>query len=443
VEIAVLGFLWFIFLILTFRSPGAPKLSRLLSFLVWFSLCIALGYVFAVKVLDWDPVPTRWRIAHWLTDDKIIDLAEIAPGVYHPNYIHRVDTDVTYSKQEPDEWLTFYQYDVVGASKDEPRGPFGAAIYDPDRCRPPAILSYELVPVSYDYLGQDAATVKVDNIIEYKDPLSGGQDRPEVIIAGFTRGVATDLNIFRKVGSYPDCFEIQQLRQADPNLSLPYAERLDFDNVGSFRGTYRIKLDGNTVTVWDRGGFERSQLTIKRVYKPQNGSYFRLGTKVLLDPAAYSVDFGPGQPDDIPTAYYPEKAVLAFYSKLGKDRNDLQAAETYLSPYAQQIYDIRTDPFGMSTEPSSPAQARKKLAGASVLEIRYDPDIQAEQLHEDRDITVTVVGIDDKGETDYNHPCQVTWTVVGIENPQALPYGCEWRLESYWTTCVPMGQQGK
>jgi hypothetical protein len=83
------------------------------------------------------------------------------------------------------------------------------------------------------------------------------------------------------------------------------------------------------------------------------------------------------------------------------------------------------------------ARARKKLARVLVWEIRYEPDVQAERLHEDRDVMVTVVGVNEKGEIDYAHPCQVTWTVVGIENAQALPYGCEWRLESYWTTCPP------
>jgi hypothetical protein len=442
VEIILLGILWFVFLILTFRSPNAPKFSRLLFFLLWFGLSIWLGLVFAVKVLEWDPVPTKWRVANWLTDDKMIDLADIAPGVYHPDYIYRLDSDETYKDKDPDEWFTFYRYDVVGEGKEKISGPFGAAIYDPDRCRPPAILSYELVPASYDYLAQDKAEVKVNNIIEYADPLSGGLDRPEVIVSGETRGIVTDLNIFRKVGTYPDCFEIQNLRQAEPNLSAPYAERLNFDSIGSFRGTYRVKLEdeGSKVTVWDRGGFERSQLTIKKEYKPQNGSYFRPGTKVLLDPVAYGVDFGPGQPDDIPTAYYPEKAVLAFYSKLGKDKDDLQVAESYLSPYAQKIYDIKEDAFGLSTDKTSVAKAREDLASASVLEIRYQPDVQAEQLHQDRDVTVTVVGINDKGVIDYAHPCQVTWTVVGIENPQALPYGCEWRLESYWTTCAPLGK---
>ena len=438
-EIILLGVLWFLFLILTFRSPGSPQPSRLLFFLIWFTLSAILGLVVATRVLDWDPVPTKWAIAHRLTDDKIIDLTEIAPGVYHPDNIIRVDTDETYEDEEPDEWFTFYRYDVVGADKEEPKGPWGAAIYDPDRCRPPAILSYELVPTNYDYLGQDSAKLEVDNIITYEDPLSGGLDRPEVIIKGQTRGLATDLNLFRKVGNYPDCFEIQNLRQADPNLSVPYAERLDFDNIGSFRGTYKVDIDGNTVSVWDSGGFERSQLTVKRVYEPQNGSYFRPGTKVLLDPLTTSVDFGPGQPDDVPTAYYPEKAVLAFYSNLGKDKEDNQVAESFLSPYAQQIYDIQKDPFGLSTDSSSIAQARSDLAGVSVLEIRYQPDVTAEQLHEDRDVAVTVVGVNKKGQIDYAHPCQVTWTVVGIPNAQALPYGCEWKLEAYWTTCIPNG----
>ena len=73
----------------------------------------------------------------------------------------------------------------------------------------------------------------------------------------------------------------------------------------------------------------------------------------------------------------------------------------------------------------------------STWEIRYEPNVEAERLHQDRDVTVKVVGVNDRGEIDYSHPCQVTWTVVGIEAPQALPYGCEWRLESYWTTCTP------
>jgi len=31
----------------------------------------------------------------------------------------------------------------------------------------------------------------------------------------------------------------------------------------------------------------------------------------------------------------------------------------------------------------------------------------------------------------------VTWRVIGVPNDRALPYGCEWRLDSYESTCQP------
>jgi len=101
-----------------------------------------------------------------------------------------MDTD----GDEQQEWLAFYQYDVktAGQGKKVTRmGPYGAAIYDPNRCRPPAIPSYELAPVSYDYLGQDAANATVEKMITYNDPLSGGLDRPEVLITGSTGYIVT------------------------------------------------------------------------------------------------------------------------------------------------------------------------------------------------------------------------------------------------------------
>jgi hypothetical protein len=83
VELLILIGLWFLFLWLTFKSPGAPQITRLFSFLVLLALSASLAFMFAVRVLGYDPEPDKWRIAHWLTDDRIIDLAEIAPGVYH------------------------------------------------------------------------------------------------------------------------------------------------------------------------------------------------------------------------------------------------------------------------------------------------------------------------------------------------------------------------
>jgi hypothetical protein len=291
-----------------------------------------------------------------------------------------------------------------------------------------------LVPVNYDYLGQDSANMVVEDIMPYADPLSGDQNRPEVIVNGATRGVVTDLNIFRKTGVELSCLQRQQWQAAHPGEALP--NPLSYKNIGSFRGNYSVQRNGSTVTVVDRAPFERSQITIKRHYRPQDGSYYRLGTQILLDPVEYSLGFGPGKPDEIPQVYYPEKAVLAFYLNLGKDKKNLDEAKGYLSPDAQSIYNMQTDPFGLSTAEDSVARARDKLARVLVWEIRYQPDVTAEQLHQNRDVTVTVTGVDEDGNIDYDHSCQVTWTVVGVENPSAQPFGCEWRLESYWTTCV-------
>jgi hypothetical protein len=50
-------------------------------------------------------------------------------------------------------------------------------------------------------------------------------------------------------------------------------------------------------------------------------------------------------------------------------------------------------------------------------------------------VTALVVGVSKDGKIDYDHPCQVTWRIVGVPKPDALPYGCEWRLDGYISTC--------
>jgi hypothetical protein len=431
-----LGFLvlvWLFLIYLTFRPPDTPKVSRLLFFLLLLATSGALGYFFLVRVYRLNPNPIRVDLARNLTDNRMIYLGDIVPGVFDLDYIHRVDTDAREEDQKT-EWLAFYQYDV----KENPEGtagvgPFGAAIYDYDDCRPPALLSYELIPVSYDYLGQDYASVSVANIIPYDDPLSAYEDRPEVIIYGYSRGVVTDLNIFRKVGVELRCLQRQQWLAAHPGEAFPNPAR--YANVGSFRGNYQVTLSGSTVTMKNSAGFERSQFVIKRDYRPQDGSYFYPGTQALLEPVEYGLGFGPGEPTDITRVYYPEKAVLAFYLDLGQDQQQLQQAESYLSPAAQANYDIERDPFGLSMASDDVARARDRLARVLVLEIRYEPDVEAEQLHEDRQVTATVVGVNSAGEFNANDRCQVTWVVIGYPAAGALPYGCEWRLDRYQSTC--------
>jgi hypothetical protein len=444
VVLIILMIAWIFFLFWTFRPP-APRIGQLFTFLGLLGVSAVLGYLFLIEVLHWNPNPSKVNVSRLLTADKTIYLGDIVPGLYDLDYIHRIDADgegMASDSDTGDQWLTFYKYDVVTFEDRAPGGPFGASIYEPDGCRPPTILAFELVPLSYDYLGQDEVGVWVANIIPFADPMSNALDRPEVIISGKTRGVVTDLNIFRKAGikqdqclpwrkdsSYPTAFQ----------LTSPFS----YQNVGSFRGSYRVELshsegDPSTVTVWDSGGFERSQLTIRKQYRPgPNGSYFRPEGQELWAPVEYSVDFGPGQPDLIPQVYYPEKAVLAFYLNLTKDQALLDEAREYLSPRAQQEFDMRTDPFGLSTDAASVARARDELARVLVWEIRYEPDVEAEQQHKERIVEVTVVGVNKDGSVDYAHPCQVTWRVVGISNPKALPYGCEWRLDSYQSSCQP------
>ena len=428
--LAILGVIWLAFLFLTFRPPNTPRLARLFFFLVWLGATATLGYCFLIKVYKFNPDPIRVEMARKLTKDRMIYLGDVVPGSYDLDYIHRIDTDHE-DEDIKEEWMAFYRYDVrTDPEKGTYQGPFGAAIYDYDDCRPPAILSFELVPASYDYLAEDDIDVAVEDIVSYSDPLSGSRDRSEVIVAGKTRGVVTDLNIFRKVGVELDCFQRQQWLAAHPGEAFPVPLR--YENIGSFRGSYRVERNGSTVTVVDRAGFERSQFTLRRQYRHQNGSYFRPGTQVLLDPVEYSLAFGPGQPDEVSQVYYPEKAVLAFYLNLTKDEKQLERAKGYLSPDAQALYNIETDPFGL-------AMPREELARVLVWQIRYEPDIEAEQLHRDRQVTVTVVGVDKDGYIDYAHPCRVTWAIVGKENSNALPYGCEWRLGWYQSNCLPGG----
>jgi hypothetical protein len=445
--LAILAIAWVALLFLVFRAPGSPAPTRLILFQLLLLVTCVLGYFFLVEVVGFNPNPIRVRIARTMTDDKMIYLGDFVPGVYDLDYLYRIDTDG--DQEEPkEEWLATYQYDVSTSEGGSRQGPFGAAIYDLDDCRPPAVLSFELVPVSYDYLAQDAIIilgdaktddVVVKNIIPHADPLSVKDgvalDRPEVIVFGRTRGARTDLNVFRKVGVELDCFARQQWVRTHPGQ--PFPNPLRYENVGSFRGNYGVSMAESTVTVLDRAPFERSQIVIRRQYRPVDGSYFRFGTQTLRDPVEYTLAFGPGQPDVVQKVYYPEKAVLAFYANLTKDRGQLETAQGYLSEQARGAYDLYRDPFGLSTDPESVAKARDKLARVLVWEIRYQPDVPAEQLHQEREVTVTVVGVDKDGNIDYDHPCQVNWRIIGAPNPQALPYGCEWRLDSYTSTCQP------
>jgi hypothetical protein len=423
---AGLALAWVVLFFITFRAP-APRLGQLFAFVGVLIVTGILAYFFIVRIMRVNPNPARVWISRQLMYDRMIYLGDIVPGLDDLSDIQRLDTDWV-EEAIPQEWMAFFQYDVRQPPESAPIGPFGAAIYDYNNCRPPAILSFPLVPVAYDYLGQTGIAPTVENIIPYPDPVSGGRDLPEVIVTGFTRNLATDLNIFRREGIPLSCDEAQRWQAEHPGVSFP--NPLRYENIGSFRGNESVRRNGAEVIVRDRSPFERSQIVIEKHYRAENGSYFVPNTQVLLDPVEASLAFIAGLPDALTQVYYPEKTVLAFYNLLGKDVANLERAEDLLSADAQAIFDIETDPFGLH-------MSREDLARVLVREIRYNPDVEAERLHQTREVTVVVLGVDADGNISYANPCEVTWSIVGVENPAAQPFGCEWRLETYWSTCVP------
>ncbi|MGD2040495.1 MAG: hypothetical protein PVH11_06695 [Anaerolineae bacterium] len=450
IAIAGLGILWLVLLFLTFYGSDAPNLLRLFFFQCLLAVSGILLFLFLVRVVGWNPNPSRVSAARFLTKDRMIYLGDIVPGVFDLDYIYRLDAGAPQERaangeESLQDWIVLYQYDVVGAQSDRPVGPYGAAIYEPDACRPPVILSFELVPASYDYLAQDqiwvggdleapTSDLQVRNIVDYGDPASGGLDRPEVIIFGRTGNVRTDLNIFRKVGMDTYCLPLRDLRptptpSGSESTAMTLTTPFEYQNIGSFRGSYRVALGDparakDRVTVWDRAGFERSQFTAKRVYAPQNGSYFLPGSTQLVEPLSSGLDFGPGWPDNLPQVYYPEKAVLAFYLSLTTSGTDLSRAESYLSDEGRQRYDAYRDQFGL-------ALPRREVGSVLVWEICYSPDVAAEQAHADREVRAVVVAVDRNGQVDSANPQVVRWKVIGDEDPSALPYGCEWKLDTY------------
>lgn len=436
IVLAGLFILWLALLFLTFRAPDAPKPMRLLFFQALLLVTIILGYFFMIKIVKWNPNPLKIRVANILTGDRMIYLGDIVPGVYDLKYIERVDTDLE-EETIADEWVVFYQYDVFTSQSGDPVGPYGGAIYDYDRCRPPTIFAFELVPVNYDYLGETSVEIDVDNIIKYKDPLSQDRmandlDRPEVIITGKTRGVQTDLNIFRKVGTDIDCVPRRNV-QIPPQLTLtpvvqpepqdvfqvamsPYG----YQNIGSFRGSHSVSLNGSRVVVNDRAGFERSQLVVRKIYTPKSGTYFQKDRpNLLVPPDEVSIQFGPGRPDNTLQVYYPEKTVLAFFTQLGTDTDAALGNTCAASGKGKPQY--HPEDFGLALPVS-------RLQQTVVCEIIYEPDVLAEQNHEDRTVWVKVVEVEKGGSNDCSLARPLACTVRAQPNPSALPYGCEWCL---------------
>lgn len=338
--------------------------------------------------------------AFFQRDEEVIDFHKIIGGplqVLEENGVVRLDTD----GDELKEWVVFYRYDLGPG-----RNPIGGAVYDVDTSRPPAITSYELRPIDYDYLGE--RSVKP----EMRD-LWSDDGHIELLVWGSGGGTVQELSIFRWYDNTDPCVP-----------PLP-CER-GYEVLGSWRGTGGIVLDSTRVEVKDRNGFERSQLAIKRIYEPDaDRRTYRQPDGKLMEPVERSIDFTYGQPITPTQSYYPEKAVLSFYLLLGQDRNDLQKAQSLLFCENNTCnYTVGEDSFGI---PLPPRQIKRVI----VKEIAYKPNAEAERLHQTREVDVTLAWIPVGEAEEAPGRVRVRWWVRASPKKGALPYDCEWKLERY------------
>lgn len=366
---------------------------------VMFNVLLVFFIWFVVRLTHYDTDPNKVWAANKLTQNRMIDLQQVAPGIQTIRHVYRLDTD----GDGFEEWLVLYSYDSSTAGKADVRpGPYGAAIYDPDQCRPPAIVSYELRPYDYDYVGENVSI------------WWGGQ--PEMIDVNadgkleLVLHIGNNLSVFRWFGLVGECSAIE-------------AQPQGYRALGTFRGTGGVSLGTNgQIVVLDRGFFDRSQIATERLYAPdKNGSYLLPEGGGLYPPKEVGLTFEYGQTISMTQSYYPEKTVLAFYLNLGqKDK----AADALLCPDVRKTYPVNRDSFGV-------ALPHDQLARVLVKEIAYTPNPDAERLHMTREVTVVVVGVSKKDVADEEHPQRVVWTVRGVPREGALPYNGEWCLESY------------
>jgi hypothetical protein len=371
-------------------------------FLAWivFNLILVFIVWFFVRVTHYDLDPIKVRISESLTKNRMINLQEVAPGIHTIRHVFRQDTD----DDDFQEWVVFYSYDTTKTGS----GPYGSAVYDVDRCRPPAIVTYELRPYDYNYVAENLPSWWTSGP-QVRD--INGDGEQELILH-----IGNDLSIFRWFDHTLDC-------------SVPGPGQQGYELLGTFRGTGGVREEGDgRIAVMDRAFLDRSQTAIKRVYAPDaNGSYVRPEGGGLYPPQETGVDFAFGLPVTATQLYYPEKTVLAFYLNLAKDN---RAAKAYLSKGAQDRYPINTYDFGI-------ALPREQLARVLVKELSYAPNVGEEQLLHPRDVAIMVVGVDTDGYVDEANPRRVVWRVIGVSKEGALPYNCEWRLEEIVSITAP------
>ncbi|MFB0536000.1 MAG: hypothetical protein ACETWR_13580 [Anaerolineae bacterium] len=325
--------------------------------------------------------------------DNKLDFTRILPETKRPQEVQLLDAD----GDVKDEWIVFYQFDLVEGATGRQFSPIGAAVYNDDHGDPPVVFPYELHPPDRVYLGEKNC------VAELGDPITTNQEQ-EVLVKCFAEeGLVVDLSVF------------QWYDHDKEDLSKnPGEERQGYECLGFFHGSGGITLVESRVTVKERTE-ERSQLSRKKVYNVKMGSYFQPGGKELWPPEETGIEFTFGVPGDVAQSPYPEKVVLAFYLALGQ--ND-PLAQTYLSERSGLKNAVGSDSFGTA---ASGDQIQKVL----VKRIIYTPNGEKEERHEPVRVTVSVASVTSDGEDPAR---DVTWEVVW-ESPGEDVAKPGWKLD--------------
>ena len=307
---------------------------------------------------------------------------------------------------DEDEWVVFYRYDPF-ERREWSSTPIQGVVYDAVRCDPPLIHTWRLPHFDNDYLGEGGGVTA-----EMLDVLASGRSgdaEDELVVRGDAAGV-NNLNIFRYYDYRPEPL-CQPVDPAQQGIEL----------LGSFRANGDIRFEADDegkitgVTTYNRSTYERSQLGIRARYVPTlvgGRESFIDANGRRVGPAEQSVDFlfdYPRSPMDSP---YPEKAVAAFYLRLGGAN---EQAKSFLVDALQNSFDSNTFGTGLL-----PAQIDRVL----IYSITYEPNREAELARQDRIVRLVVVPVDKENQR--HQPREVTWRLVGI--PIEGELDCEWRL---------------
>ena len=313
---------------------------------------------------------------------EIISLPEDV--LYEKNVVgvQRVDTD----SDQKEEWVVFYRFDRV-----ENRGPVAALIYDvvvDPTLHLPVVYPHKLRTPHEDYLAQGPPEVHLVDVVP--EP-SDKPTRKEVL---FQTG--NELAFFRLTRD-----------PGGPPTDIPPL----YGCIGFFRSGDGVSFnEGNlVVTVTSRAGYERSQLVVRRFYKPEADGYFITDTTTLVSPFGSAVDFPAGIPEDILDTPYPEKIGLAFYQALGKADAE-PPIEDYLSAQAAQEYREGKLDYGLPFPP-------EELESAVVKELGYYP---TQDVSQSAVVIVKVLFHRTNGEK--SRLIERRWTLIRVQNQWKMHY---------------------